>query len=132
MLVAVIAGIAGVVSIRKRAESARAAQQAIEARAAKAAELMSAASMSAYFGKYGTDPKGAAERVTELYRQACDLGNWQGCYNLAERYALGLGVAQDLARAATLYHNACDQPQGYGCEDLKRLLCKSNSIGGCP
>jgi type IV secretory pathway TraG/TraD family ATPase VirD4 len=131
VLVAVIAGIAGVVTIRKRVESARAAQQAIEERAAKAAELMSTAGMAEYFAKYGSDAKAGAARVTDIYRQACDLGNWQGCYNLARRYALGEGVTQNLARAAAVYHYVCDKPQGSGCEDLKRLLCKSNSIEGC-
>ena len=66
------------------------------------------------------------------YAQGCARDEWKACYNLATAYARGSGPMKNLDRATSLYHKVCDHPEGAGCEDLKKLLCQTNSLTDCP
>jgi type IV secretory pathway TraG/TraD family ATPase VirD4 len=125
LLVAVIGGIAGIRKMIDNEENARIAEKASEDRAAKAKQLVSSANLSRLLKK--TD-----EEAADMYRQACDLGNQEGCTSLADHYASGLGVPKDLARAVAIYRKYCDVEHIWAdCEKMQRL-CKDNSIEGCP
>ncbi len=50
----------------------------------------------------------ACQDLEGEYQQACDGGDMLSCNDLGDMYSDGVGVTQDLARAATLYQQACD------------------------
>ncbi len=50
----------------------------------------------------------AEGQEAERLRLSCDGGNATACSYLGVLYHNGEGVAQDLARAASLYQQACD------------------------
>ena len=60
-------------------------------------------------------------RAAELYRQACDGGEANGCNGLGTMYADGKGVQQDDARAVELYRQACDGGEATGCFNLGNM-----------
>jgi TPR repeat protein len=49
-----------------------------------------------------------AARAAELYRQACDGEDAEGCRNLAALYEHAIGVEHDRARALALYRQALE------------------------
>ncbi len=55
-----------------------------------------------------------------------DIGNGRSAYFLAERYALGLGVEQDLQRSRTLYLYAAERTEG---PMSKSAACFAAGIG---
>jgi TPR repeat protein len=71
-------------------------------------------------------------KAVEQYSAGCERDDWNSCYKLADAYARGRGVQKNLGSAARLYHKVCDHPEGAGCEDLKKLLCQTNSLTDCP
>ena len=51
----------------------------------------------------------------------CGDGDLEDCFDLGQRYRLGLGVQIDLDRAAEFYKLACDGEHAEGCERLRIL-----------
>lgn len=66
----------------------------------------------------------APERPMQLYAQACDAGDSEGCLALATKYELGkapLG-APDLAKAKVLFARACAAGDARGCGAARKLV----------
>jgi TPR repeat protein len=78
--------------------------------------------------------RGLLAQGVETDRASCEKGDVSACLKLADAYARGQGVTQDLGQATTLYHKVCDQTTRSGCEGLKRILCQSSSttLSDCP
>jgi hypothetical protein len=53
-----------------------------------------------------------------LFDQGCTAGNGEACKGLGVLYANGLGVAQDLPRAAELFSKSCNKGNVRGCFNL--------------
>ena len=51
----------------------------------------------------------------------CSGGDFEDCFDLGQRYRLGLGVQIDLDRAAEFYKLACDGEHAEGCERIRML-----------
>ncbi len=56
--------------------------------------------------------------TVEENKQACDVGDGAGCYNLGLLYYKGEGVKQSYSKAADYYRKACDLGYGVGCYNL--------------
>jgi hypothetical protein len=57
------------------------------------------------------------KRAGELFKQACDGGDMDGCFDLGNCYAKGwCGVGRDAMRAGELYKKACDDGLAPACE----------------
>jgi hypothetical protein len=61
-------------------------------------------------------------RALDLYQRACDAGLPRGCYNLAARYAGGLGVVKDSYLARELYERACNGGDALACLSLGAMF----------
>ena len=59
-----------------------------------------------------------AATTTTMYAKSCDLGHATACTRLAQRYASGLGIAEDDAEANRLFERACDLDVPDACYDL--------------
>ena len=71
-------------------------------------------------------------RAAELFQQACDGGNAEGCVRLARMYvasdAENRGFTQDSGLAAPLLQRACDGGAMSGCTDLGDMYVEADSI----
>ena len=54
-------------------------------------------------------------------QDTCGDGDFEDCFELGQRYGLGLGVQIDLDRAAEFYELACDGEHAEGCRRLRML-----------
>jgi TPR repeat protein len=58
-----------------------------------------------------------------MYRQACDAGDLEGCYELGNQYSdPGTALPEDDGRAAVLLRRACDGGVGPACNNLAFLF----------
>ncbi|MDR2789930.1 MAG: sel1 repeat family protein [Campylobacteraceae bacterium] len=98
--------------------------------------------------KYG---KGDYEKAAKLFKQSCDAGVAESCYNLGYMYNNGEGVKYDHFKAVELYKKGCDGGSALGCislgvsyefgegarEDIDKALeyygkaCNMKSLFGC-
>ena len=76
----------------------------------------------------GPDP----QRAVGFYEKACrsddDEAIRSSCFNLADLYAHGHGVAVSLERAAELYRRGCDHGDGKNCTALALATAKGNGV----
>jgi hypothetical protein len=54
----------------------------------------------------------------ELFSQACDMGDANGCLNLGVMYYNGGDVQRDIPKAIELFKKACDMGDANGCLNL--------------
>jgi len=66
-----------------------------------------------------------------MYRQACQLGSWEGCNLLAGAYENGTGVEQDPVQALAYYSRSCHAGSFEGCDGVKKI-CSAQHLQGCP
>ena len=66
--------------------------------------------------------------TVEENKQACDVGDGAGCFNLGLLYAKGEGVKQSYSKAADYYRKACDLGYGGGCSDLGILYRNGEGV----
>ena len=118
-----------IVNAIKTSNAERAAAEAKAAQIAAEKQRQHDGMMQSLFSKYGSP---ADIKAAEQYNAGCQRDDWNSCYKLADAYASGRGVQKNLGSAARLYHKVCDHPEGAGCEDLKKLLCQTNSLTDCP
>ena len=57
-----------------------------------------------------------------LYQRACDGGLAAACFNQGAMYEKGVGLAQDVSKAAALYKKACDGGDMNGCNNLGTMV----------
>ena len=69
----------------------------------------------------------AGQDAERLYQQLCDDGEMLGCNLLGVMYRDGVGVTQNLARAADLFQQACDGDMMESCSRLGVMY--ANGIG---
>ena len=60
----------------------------------------------------------AGQNAETLYQNLCDDGDMLGCDLLGQMYRDGVGVTQDLERAASLFQRACDGLSMVSCSRL--------------
>ena len=60
-------------------------------------------------------------KAMDLYQQACEAGEAQGCTHLGRMYYNGQGVSQDILQARMLFGKACDGGHADGCKYYARL-----------
>ena len=65
-------------------------------------------------------------------QDTCGDGDLEDCFDLGQRYRLGLGVQIDLDRAAEFYKLACNGEHAEGCERLRRLAFMYRDGDGVP
>jgi TPR repeat protein len=65
------------------------------------------------------------ERAAQLYRQACDEGERQGCLHLGQLYQRGEGAPLDEVQAFVLFQRACERGHPLGC----RLAGEATATG---
>ncbi len=100
------------------------------ANAAKADTLLETARMDLMFIPQGKENE-TKKNVAGIYRQACELGSWQGCNLLAGAYEHGTGVDQDAVRALAYYSRTCHAGSFEGCDGVKEV-CAVQHVQGCP
>jgi hypothetical protein len=74
-----------------------------------------------------TDPLVRESPASEP-QKACDGGDGDSCFDLGTMYASGVGVTQDLNRAASLYQKACDGGYAAGCYKLGVLYATGEGV----
>ena len=67
-------------------------------------------------------------RAVEFYRQACEGGYAQGCYDLGLMYHEGTGVRQDYSRAVQLYRQACEGRYADGCHNFGSMYAYGTGV----
>ena len=75
-----------------------------------------------YYQGVVAEKAGDLKKAAALYKQACDSGEMQGCFNMGMAYAQGQGVAEDHGRAAVFYGRACEAGVPSGCGMSRRCL----------
>ncbi len=70
------------------------------------------------FYAYNNDEK---EKAIILWRAACNVGKFIGCYNLALMYDKGDGVSQNKKKAKELYGKACKEGNKMSCKNYRKL-----------
>ncbi|HJN44382.1 MAG: hypothetical protein QGI10_11755 [Vicinamibacterales bacterium] len=65
---------------------------------------------------------------TQPVNTACDSGNGEACYLLAEVYRSGRGVVQDEAAARELFSRSCDLGWPAGCSSLAEIYLRGESV----
>lgn len=58
---------------------------------------------------------GNENKALELWSQACDGGNMEGCYKMGKLYFNRAGAKQDKRQAKVLFKKACDGGHSLGC-----------------
>ena len=66
-----------------------------------------------------------------LYREACDLGNDDGCLKVADYYEHGFGVTPDIPGAAVLYRKLCGDHVEAACRGFQRMCKIDSTLAGC-
>jgi TPR repeat protein len=65
--------------------------------------------------------QGNEAQMRRLSEKSCDAGYVEGCFFLAELYALGHGGPQDLASAVAAYKKACESDHARACASLSEM-----------
>ena len=65
------------------------------------------------------------QRLAGEWQEGCTAGDLDKCANLGESYARGIGVTQDLAKAASFYVDACNRGGARACQ----LLGEAHAVG---
>ena len=79
-------------------------------KACDAVELIGFSSLASLYQNSGEHAKAAA-----IFEQACEKGFGLSCYNLAQIYEAGVGVAPDESKALNLYVKACERGYAVVC-----------------
>jgi TPR repeat protein len=61
-------------------------------------------------------------------KKACESGDMQKCYDLAQDYGNGWGVSQDKAQSASLYEKSCEGGVASGCHILGDLYAEGDGV----
>ena len=74
---------------------------------------------------------GNPTRAATIVKDSCETyADQMSCYQLANRYRDGDGIARDLPKAVALFRRLCELPKGYGigCQELSRLYKRGEGV----
>lgn len=84
---------------------------------------MGCTNLGRYYRVHGTAPYRSPQYLSQardLFKQACEGRDMNGCFELGLLYESGLGVTKDSKQARTLYTGACEGGLQQACVKIGR------------
>lgn len=67
-------------------------------------------------------------KAANLFAEACNKGNTDGCFNLGQMYDQGEGVVENDVKAVELYTKACNTRDFQGCYNLGMMYAYGHGV----